>query len=351
MKFSVLIPVYNTEKYLEECLRSVLNQTYQDFEIIIVDDGSTDKSGAICEKYKDDFPEKIKVIHQENSGQLVSRVNAIRKATGDYCMFLDADDLFVSNTIESIYNCIFKTGFPDMVFFPFWYDRNGTLEKSRLIVENCKLFLNNDIPALRKQFFSDILLNNMWTKVVKREILLSSIYDYESFASLRCAEDRLQSMWILDNIHSAYYINIPLYQYRLFEGSTTRTYSHNNIEKYNTSILYSEEKKYLLKWGFDTNEWADRLQAVFITYIVYVFNLFYMNIKKEERTKVINFDWHSFIPDEIVLGDIEKNSFIPDLKKNILSWILTKNERKIKRYYLRKRLYQKLRKMKRKFRR
>ena len=70
LKFSVLIPVYNTEKYLEECLQSVLNQTYQDFEIILVNDGSTDNSVAICDKFKSDFPETIKVYfyqcHKKN---------------------------------------------------------------------------------------------------------------------------------------------------------------------------------------------------------------------------------------------------------------------------------------------
>ena len=70
MKFSVLIPVYNTEKYLEDCLQSVLNQTYQDFEIIIVDDGSTDSSGEICDRYQKENPDKIKVIHKDNQGQL-----------------------------------------------------------------------------------------------------------------------------------------------------------------------------------------------------------------------------------------------------------------------------------------
>ena len=80
MKFSVLIPVYNTEKYLEECLQSILNQTYQDFEIIIVDDGSSDSSGAICDNFQKAYPEKIIVIHKENQGLISARRVGIANA-------------------------------------------------------------------------------------------------------------------------------------------------------------------------------------------------------------------------------------------------------------------------------
>ena len=104
LKFSVLIPIYNTEKYLEECLQSVLNQTYQDFEIIIVDDGSTDSSGALCDDYQKDYPEKIKVIHNKNQGQLASRCIASQQAKGQYCIFMDADDLLIDIALETINN-------------------------------------------------------------------------------------------------------------------------------------------------------------------------------------------------------------------------------------------------------
>ena len=102
LKFSVLIPVYNTEKYIEECLQSVLNQTYQDFEIILVDDGSTDSSGVICDNYQKDYPEKIKVKHKENQGQLASRCVAIKEAKGDYCIFVDSDDSIKNNLLENL---------------------------------------------------------------------------------------------------------------------------------------------------------------------------------------------------------------------------------------------------------
>ena len=84
MKFSILVPVYNVEKYLEQCVESLLNQTYKgEYEIILVDDGSTDSSGKICDKYSENHPDKIKVIHKANGGHTSARLEAIKNAEGD----------------------------------------------------------------------------------------------------------------------------------------------------------------------------------------------------------------------------------------------------------------------------
>ena len=92
MLFSVLIPVCNAEKYLAQCMESVLEQTYSDYEIVLIDDGSTDSSGSLCDKYEQEHL-NVRVIHQENQGQLLTRCNAICAAKGEYCVFLDSDDL------------------------------------------------------------------------------------------------------------------------------------------------------------------------------------------------------------------------------------------------------------------
>ena len=94
---SIIVPVYNIEKYIDECIQSVLNQTYTAWELILVDDGSTDNSGNICDEYaKTDT--RIKVLHQKNQGVSAARNIALDKAEGDYIMFLDADDYWCENT-------------------------------------------------------------------------------------------------------------------------------------------------------------------------------------------------------------------------------------------------------------
>ena len=101
LRFSVLVPVYNAEKYLEACIQSVLQQTYQNYELILVNDGSKDGSGAICDRYAQEY-ENIRVYHKENGGQLHARQCAIRNAHGDYYIFLDADDTLRRNALQTL---------------------------------------------------------------------------------------------------------------------------------------------------------------------------------------------------------------------------------------------------------
>ena len=94
IKFSVIIPVYNVEKYLQECLKSILEQTYNNYEIILVDDGSTDSSGKICDEYAQKYP-NIHTYHQVNQGQSVARNMGVKKAEGEYIWFVDSDDVII----------------------------------------------------------------------------------------------------------------------------------------------------------------------------------------------------------------------------------------------------------------
>ena len=101
-KISVIVPVYNTEKYLEKCLESIVNQTYQDFEVIIVNDGSTDNSREIIDKYIEKYPEKIKCINKQNGGLSSARNCGIEAATGDYIAFVDSDDYIDMQFFEQL---------------------------------------------------------------------------------------------------------------------------------------------------------------------------------------------------------------------------------------------------------
>ena len=104
MKFSILVPVYNVEKYLEQCIDSLLDQTYsEEYEIILVDDGSTDSSGSICDGYEERYPDKVKVIHKENGGLSDARNVGMAAATGEYIAFVDSDDWLHLEYISVLY--------------------------------------------------------------------------------------------------------------------------------------------------------------------------------------------------------------------------------------------------------
>ena len=107
MKISVIVPVYNVEKYLTKCVDSIMNQTYKDLEIILVDDGSTDNSGKICDEYvKKD--KRFKVIHKKNGGLSDARNVGIKNSTGEYLSFIDSDDYIDNDMIECLYNACIK---------------------------------------------------------------------------------------------------------------------------------------------------------------------------------------------------------------------------------------------------
>lgn len=104
-KISVVIPAYNVEKYIKECLDSILNQTFQDFEIIIVNDGSTDNTLQILRQYEQEYSDKVRVFDQENGGQSNARNNAFQYVTGKYLTYIDADDYILKDYLEKLYNC------------------------------------------------------------------------------------------------------------------------------------------------------------------------------------------------------------------------------------------------------
>ena len=108
-KLSVIVPVYNTEKYLRECIDSILAQTFTDFELILVDDGSTDGSGIICDEYADKDP-RVQVIHQQNGGATVARRSGVRIARGEYVTFVDSDDWIDSDFYAPMIEKIKETG-------------------------------------------------------------------------------------------------------------------------------------------------------------------------------------------------------------------------------------------------
>ena len=346
MKFSVLIPVYNVEKYLEECIDSVLSQTYNDFEIILVDDGSTDSSGEMCDDYAEKYGEIIRVFHQKNSGQLLTRCKGITESRGDYCLFLDGDDTFIPEALEDIKHYAEKYCFPDIIQFPFYYDRGNSLEKSKCITEE-DIFFNDDLKTVFEDFFSTTWLNSVCLKAVRREIAQAALDDFSAFRQLRCSEDRLHSMRMLDKASSVLYTVKPLYKYRVSNTSTTRQFELSAIERFNTSVLFEEELHYFRKWKVSENEsgfirsWAD--------YPIYVMRRFYDNIGFRDKSKVVKYDWESFLPEGFVEKTIMPNHEISDNTKRLWLNIHSKKFLRVRLWLIKRGLYQIIKNIKTKF--
>ena len=125
IKFSIMTPVYKVERYLPECIESVLGQTYGNFEFILVDDGSPDHSGEICDEYaKKDS--RIRVFHKPNGGLMHTRRYALERAQGDYYVFLDSDDYLSLDTLETLSRYISETGVDCVIYGFEWLRPEGT---------------------------------------------------------------------------------------------------------------------------------------------------------------------------------------------------------------------------------
>ena len=122
LRFSIIIPVYNVEKYLGECIDSVLGQTFKDYEIILCDDGSTDGSGKICDFYRDSCSNgTVRVLHDINAGAAIARNRGIDAARGEYILFLDSDDFYIENTFLQMLSDKISEEKPDVLLFGIYY--------------------------------------------------------------------------------------------------------------------------------------------------------------------------------------------------------------------------------------
>lgn len=171
-RFSIIIPVYNVEEYLDACVESVLCQSFSDFEVLLIDDGATDSSGTMCDDWaaKDS---RIRVIHQENQGLSGARNTGIREATGDYLMFLDSDDWWAgANVLEKIALRIEKTQSEvlsfdyqksfDGVVSPPYFNRGDAIDHTLAYMMEQEIWVNGACnKAVRRKLFSDQLFFRM----------------------------------------------------------------------------------------------------------------------------------------------------------------------------------------------
>lgn len=344
MKFSILVPVYNVEKYLEQCVDSLLNQTYKgEYEIILVDDGSTDSSGAICDRYQKNNPDKIKVIHKKNEGLVSARQVGIEHATGEYSLFVDSDDFAELNLIDTINECINRNNKPDMVIYSFQYYSNGkTTERKATITKTETVFTNERKKDIYEALISTNFVTSLWTKALKTEILKNDPTDYSLYYTKNMAEDWFRSIHLLTVSDKIVYINEPLYNYRTNEESISRSFRPETIGRKNILYVYDRFMEYLPKWGMDSIEYRDKLINRWVNETIYTFTNYYENATHKERKAILEYDWFSMLPKEIDGINFTNNKFHATMLRNI------KNQKHlhINLYFLKKRIYKKFRYLK-----
>lgn len=228
---SVIVPVYNVEPYLRKCLDSILAQTYQDLEILIIDDGSTDGSGKICDEYKQD--ERVRVFHTENHGLSAARNLGLDNATGDWIGFVDSDDWIEPDMYEVLLRKAEETG-ADVVECGVYLESQNKVTIERHIQE---VLVEDPLQGLIR----GEILNRVWDKIWKRE-LFSSI----KFPEGRINEDIATTYKVLENAYLVLVIDNTEYHYCQRCGSLSHMHDMKSLTDFWRANY--ERKQYLSEY-------------------------------------------------------------------------------------------------------
>ncbi len=264
MLFSVLVPVYNAAKYLDECLASILLQSEQDFEVILADDCSQDASGELCDAYAQKYPDKIRTIHQEqNQGQLLTRRSLFQAAKGEWFVCVDADDTMEKGALAALKQTIISTGCDLILYDLKCMKLDGSIQIFDLKLEENRVYKGEDRKDVFRQRFQNCNMNSMCTKAVHRSLIDSDV-DYQQWSGLRMGEDVFQSLPILDAAQAIVYLHEVLYCYRKTAGSITYKAPVSFYEQ--KRLLWERDDYYLLQWqlGNDTEQkaYAERINSI-----------------------------------------------------------------------------------------
>lgn len=220
-KISIIVPIYNVERYLNQCVKSIINQTYKNLEIILVDDGSPDNSGKLCDEYKEK-DERIIVIHKKNGGLSDARNAGIEVATGKYIGFVDSDDYIEKDMYELLYNNMLREKAEISCCNRFLVYSN----KTEIYGEKKYYKVMNSQEAIKLACKIGYIGISAYTKLYKREL-----FENIRYPKGKISEDMYTTYKLFDKANKIVYDSTPKYYYRQRKGSIT------NSKKINTNAI------------------------------------------------------------------------------------------------------------------
>ncbi len=248
MLFSILIPLYNTENYIAECLDSILAQSVKDYEILICDDASTDRGLEISRVYQRQYPEQIRIIENEkNQGLLLTRRRLFGEARGEWVICVDSDDWLLPDALTVLKDAI-NSYSADMVLYDLVCKHmDGGEQRFYCGLNAGYIYSGENKKAIYYKFLETYELNSMCTKAVKRSLIATDDCDYHQYSYVSNGEDKFQSFPLVDAAKNIVYIDNVLYQYRKNEGSISVSRKPNLYRM--RRPLWEREDFYMEKWN------------------------------------------------------------------------------------------------------
>lgn len=233
-RFSIIVPIYRVEEYLTDCIDSLLHQSFCDYEVILVDDGSPDGSAAICDQYACDYS-NVSVVHKNNGGVVDARNEGLQIAAGEYVIYVDGDDMIASDLLERLSEII-DTYSPDMVLYDFssfpqeYPDeiasnrlKEGAYNIDELQPIYSRLVYDRELLILN----TGCVLPSVWSKAIKRELLLRHQFDVPT--EIKVGEDLALSLLLMENCNSIYVFHYSGYKYRVRENSAVNLFREDAL--------------------------------------------------------------------------------------------------------------------------
>lgn len=320
---SVIVPVYDTEKYLSDCIRSILSQTYKKIEVILVDDGSEDGSLKICEKFaKED--KRIKIIHVSHQGIVSTRKTGVKEAKGEYCIFVDSDDWIDSHLIEVTVSRI-EDGTVDIVNYNL-YSVDGSVMRSWKYTVMEGLYEKNALESIYEKLIFDFqqdspgIIQSLCTKLVRKELLWKCLENVDDQITL--GEDAAVTYHIMLEAEKVVVLYQPFYFYRMRPESMCHSPDFDIFNKLSLFCQYMQKvlNGYSSCYGLEV-----QLRAYLLNYITKgLKDVFSINLK--ERYRIPN-ALLSDIDSKIVLygaGRVGKSYYIQLLETDdidVVAWI------------------------------
>ncbi|MDC6389770.1 glycosyltransferase [Maribacter sp. PR1] len=334
-KVSVIVPIYNVEKYLDRCLNSLLNQTLQDIEIILVDDGSPDNCPSLCDAYalKDS---RIKVIHKENAGLGFARNSGLEIATGDFVAFVDSDDYVDVNMYQKLY----KTALDNSLDTVYCGLNNVDAELNIIPISEVSEFTLFDTPEKIQQVLLDMIATepsskverkyrmSVWHAIYSRKIIVKNNIKFWSEREY-LSEDIIFDIDYLSNATRIAIIPDSFYYYCFNEDSLTKSFRADRLEK--QKKLYEAILVRLNELGYDSSIYKDRIDKFFIGYIKFnLGNIARSNIGYPKKYKLVKEICSDPIWERLASYPIKE---VPLKQQLILLLIRTKQARSILALY------------------
>lgn len=244
--FSVIIPVYQCENTISACLESVLSQQEAYVELVLIVDGATDQSGKICDSYRERYPEQITVLHKENEGPLIARLDGIRVASGQYVMFLDADDKFLPGIFSQMKETLQSTQADMVIFNHVRVMTNATRSINAPLYADGQMFEGAGLSKLIEDAVITSNLNPLWQKCARRELLQEADI-FRKYGRLIIGEDKLLSLHVMSRSKKAVYLADGLYEYYLSPNSLSHRLELKHYQ--NMAIVFSEVRTLSCKLG------------------------------------------------------------------------------------------------------